>query len=98
MELESGNITRITPPGVDVFTPATSKGKDWVAVATPDQDGYRYCHSPSAANTFQSHLCMHALWLLCASKQQNLLKVRIMISLPKQGRRSEELFRTQFQR
>ena len=52
VELESGNITRITPPGVDVFTPATSKGKDWVAVAMPDQDGYRYCHFPSAANTF----------------------------------------------
>ncbi|CAL8471581.1 g11123 [Coccomyxa elongata] len=41
VELESGEVTRVTPPGIDVFTPATSKERDWVAVATPDQDGYR---------------------------------------------------------
>ena len=41
MELESGEETRITPPGIDVFTPATSKERDWVAVATPDKGGYR---------------------------------------------------------
>lgn len=41
VELEGGKETRITPPGIDVFTPAASKEKDWVAVATPDQDGYR---------------------------------------------------------
>lgn len=41
MELESGKETRITPPGIDVFTPATCKGRDWIAVASPDKDGYR---------------------------------------------------------
>ena len=36
-----GEEERLTPPDQDVFTPATSPGQDWIAVATPDEDGFR---------------------------------------------------------
>lgn len=57
MDLEGdGEEERLTPPDVDVFTPATSHGQDWVAVATPDEDGFRcrsiaLCWSPALRHT-----------------------------------------------
>ena len=36
-----GEEERLTPPDIDVFTPATSHKQDWVAVASPDKDGNR---------------------------------------------------------
>lgn len=42
MDFEGGEEKRLTPPGRDVFTPATSKTGKAVAVASPDENGYRW--------------------------------------------------------
>ena len=66
-----GEEERLTPPDQDVFTPATSPGQGWIAVAMPDEDGFRCCLAVPAATSCAALPRTTVLGQLCTTNAAN---------------------------